>query len=479
MEKENVTLEDLREKPVAYKSDESLNDLKEVSIESIAPYKKENEEGASIMDDIFGEIDNGINRIAQQSVEFIKENEEKILQEELEEEMGEDTLEEEVEEETFKPDTEEENKTIVFNKYEIDEEDLEDEIDEEESIGEREENDKQIEKLKMNINEKIKPVIKKIDLSTFTISKKPISVNNALKSSVSSDSVVNWGLFESKIPITMKEFKGYEIGNLDIRNQVGISRYNGYKNIYGNIFDHIHGTKPKTLEEWLKAVSFFDIPHLFFSIYMASFKDANYIPYNCTNPDCKETFISDNINLEDMVKYDSEEIKNHAMEIINKEYNEEDISYEVTLEQISDNYVFGFKEPSIFNILFENSILDEKFTSKYSDLLAIISFIDQIYVIDFESEQLRPVEIEVDPDNLRKTVKSKVVRYAKIIKTLNSDQIHEIESITRKIQEKHEKIHYVIPECKCTKCGTVIKETEIGSEDLLFTRHQLKSIANS
>lgn len=357
----------------------------------------------------------------------------------------------------------------------ISDEDLLSELDEEDK--KRDDSD-QMDAIKSKIKEKIRPVTNAIDLSTFTVSRTAISVNNALKvqSNTNPVHVVDWMLYNSEMPISMREFTGYEIEKLNPSNG-GRNRFNTYKDVYELIFSHVVDTnKPETLEAWLKLTNFYDTDHLYFAIYKACFDKANYIPYSC--PHCKNVFVTDDIKVDDMVKYRDAEAKAKAHEIMSKVGGYTSHEFDVELVQISDNYVLGFKVPTIYNIVFENAILDEKFTNKYADLLSIISYIDSIYVIDYKTSELRPISLDFFENNMAKTIKSKIIKFSKLLQGLNSDQLQLISAMINSIAEKNNAITYVLPEVTCPECKENIKETPMSAENLVFTRHQLAGIAS-
>lgn len=503
-ENKKVTLSELRQEEAPktrfkFSNDElpkDISNMQEASISNIAPYKGDEEPKESIIDSALNEVDLAIEALAQESMEFARKRHEEEIEESIMAEIeDEDDIESEIEEDDDEIEdesihqvkvTEEPKQKRIIVKTEEDsiiednkdiEKELEEEINEEiEDKNEDDELDEQLSDLKTSLKEKVHAVTNKIDLSTFSISNKPISIANALKTKASHIPKFKWGLFETGLPLTMTEFKGFDITNLSLRNYT--DRYQGYTEIYKLIYDHIvDENKPKTCEQWLKLINFYDIQHLYFGIYQASFKDANYIPYNC--PHCGETFISDNLPIESMVKYKDDATKEYTKEVMNKCYDDDTSKYDIELVQVSDDYVIGFREPSIFNVIFENAILDQKFTEKYAKVLSNLSFIDTIYTIDRETSSLRPIECDYYPNNLKKSVKSKIVKYNKILNMLNSDQLYEIDSIINSIGKKHETVSYVLPEIKCPKCGKTIEEEEMGTENMLFMRHQLKSIANS
>lgn len=439
--------------------------------------KREVEEKNILIDDAFNSLMNVTDRIEKESEKFHQELAEYEMQEEEEKLLTEDddSEDDELEEETPVVKTEEPKANIkVPTTLEIDEDDFKDDEDDEDDI--KDERDVQFDEMKSKIKETIKPINKKIDLASFKISKRPVSVANALKTSSSKKTIVDWALFSSEKAISMTEFTGFEIEKLNPRNSTR-NNLNTYTDIYKLIFEHIvDPNKPMTMEEWIKGIKFYDQNHLYMAIYRASFHGSNYIPYDC--PHCKNVFVTSDISMEDMVKYKNDEAREKAKKILEKETTTETHEYDVDLVQISDDYVIGFKDPSIYNVVFESIVLDDKFLEKYAELLQIISYIDSIYLIDYETSELRPIEVQEFPNNFKKTVKSKINRYAKVIQSLNSDQFNQLESILKERDERHDGVSYVLPQVKCTKCGKDIEERPMTSEDLLFTRHQLARIAN-
>ncbi len=356
----------------------------------------------------------------------------------------------------------------------IDDEDaeLEDELNDDND----KEADERTEKLKAAIKGKIKPVAEALDLNSFTITNKPVALSSTLNNTIASTvRTADWALYASGVPVTMKSFTGTEISKLN--DTAGKTRYNAVKDQYGMIFDHIvdRGDKPKTVEEWSKTISFLDIENLWFAVYRACFEGANYLPYTCGS--CNEIFLSDSTPIMDMVKFTNDEARSKFNTILNTETNPHPNLITSEMVQVSDNYVFTFREPTIYNMIFESAVLDKEFTDKYSDLIALIVYIEDIYYINRETRQLQPITHKVFPNNLAKTTKAKIIQFSKIIQTLNSDQYSSIMAYIQQINSKGDDISYVIPEATCPKCGSVINEQSYRATDLVFTRHQLATLA--
>lgn len=453
----------------------SINDLKgtkkvEVDISELKPKRELEDPNKKFIDNTFDVVDKALGRIANEAVQY----QEKLKEEEFEQELEKEIDDEEgLEEEISLSNVEEEEVNKSISALSLDEEDFEYDEDEEEDT--KSDSEKQMKDIKTKIKEKIKPIANVIDLSTFTISSKPVSVSNALKVTTTKHTA-DWVFPAEGRAISIEEFTGLELEKLNPNNS-SRNRVNTYKDIYELIFKHVvDANKPATMEQWVKKVNFFDLDHIYFAIYKASFEGSNFIPYSC--PHCNEVFVSEDVSIEDMVKYKDDKAKERIMDLLNSDTTTQKDTIDVEVVQISDNYVAGLKEPSVYNMIFEHVILDEKFTEKYSELLSLVSFIDTIYFIDRDNNELRPIEPKAYPENIVKTVKSKISTYGKILQSLNSDQFYQFNAYMKAIQERHDEITYRLPEVKCPKCEKEIKEAEMTAESLLFTRCQLVGIAN-
>lgn len=358
--------------------------------------------------------------------------------------------------------------------FNIDEEDMEDvdlEADDDQpSLVEEISDADNLDEFKSELSEKIRPVANKLNLASFTIVNKPVSLSPAI---METDRVaMSWVLPNSGQYIAMSEFTGQELEQLT--DYAGTDRFQTMRNRYKLFYDHIISPKPDTLEQWLKTISFADIDHLFFAVYGANFAGSNFIPYDC--PGCKTTFLSENIPLEDMYKFENEESEKKFKEIRESQKSTMTGLYVSEVTQISDKIAIGFRDPSIYTMIFEPIRLDEKFLNKYRDPIAIISYIDNIYYINAENQTLSPINYKVDVNNMAKTVKAKIITYAKILKNLSPDQYYIILSYIGSISQKTTNIKYVKPEVICPKCGTTIPEEDVRAEDLVFTRARLASL---
>ena len=262
-----------------------------------------------------------------------------------------------------------------FFDFDVDEED--------DAIEDDDTTDEELEQVKVEIKNNIKPITNVIDLSKYTISKKPASSSALLKSVESVVKTADWVLYAAKKPITMSSLNGVDLDHFNPRNiSNSRNRINTYKQLYSIMYKHIQDeNKPASLEAWTKTIPFYDIDHLYFAVYRACYSDNNIIPYSC--PKCNKTSMI-KVDIESMVKFDKPEIEEEFKKIYNRDVTSAD-TYKAELVQISDNFVAAIKLPTVFSVIFENAALDEKFLDKYSDILGLITYIDALYLIDTET----------------------------------------------------------------------------------------------
>jgi len=390
---------------------------------------------------------------------------------------------------------EEEEEEKIDIEPEVEEIDNDDSIEEEEEESSEEEvvydetqdatnNDEDLlAKLKSLATERLKPVSKRMDISSFTVVKKPIS--NVKQFKVNPVKSAKWVLMYQQATVFMKEFTGAELEKLREFTQDAsnprMPNTSALMRRYRMIYDHITSPKPATFEQWLKTTPVYDEDSYFFAIYIASFKGANYIPRDCVDTDkCKETWLTDDIPIMDMVKFGSDEAKAKFTKI----YHEEDSSttkaglYVSEVVPISANVAIAFKEPSLYNRV-EFLSLDNDFRNKYSSIIDYIPYIDSMYFINEEDQTLIPVGYKSFSDNTIKTTKSKVQQFAKVLDTLSIDEFGIIRPYVRAIEERSSGVSFILPESTCPKCQKVVPEVETSAEELLFTRYQLGALVNT
>lgn len=325
-------------------------------------------------------------------------------------------------------------------------------------------------KLKAELSKKMKPVTKKFDLSAVAVSNKPITVSNATNKVVRMDKkIFTWALPRSKRPVSVKAFTATELNVL----QSYVENRSRSRDVFKTIWDHIIGNKGDSFDTWAKCTSYFDVDHLWFAIYGACFNGANYLPYTC--PKCNEVTVANDIPLETMCKSDKpgakEEIEKLRHIADDPDFGNVFAGYRV---QVSDQFVFEFKEPSIYDTVIVPTMFDAEFSRKYSDIIGVCAYISNIYCIDMEGDTpvLRPIAVKEFINNETKTQKAKVIQYAKIIRTLESDQYNVIMGHINAMNES-DSVYYCLPAVSCDHCKQEIEEERSAAADLVFMRHRL------
>ena len=367
-------------------------------------------------------------------------------------------------------------------KDDIDEEDgdlypsNEDETPDAPDLEDMSEEDRQkvVDEIKSQIKSNINP-IKKFDLDKFKIKKKPVSISTIMKITKAETNIADWVLPVSRRSISCSAISGTEIIKLDPRNS-NRNRLNTYRDIYRIIYDHIIDNNKPEFEAWLKTTPYHDLEHYYFCIYKATFGKNNFMNRECTNPKCKHTFIAD-INVDDMINYANDDAKSLVTKIFEHDTTTRNHEIENDLVQISDTYAVSLSMPTIWSVVIESASLSQQFLEKYADLIDIYSFIDEIFFIDEENEELIPVDFKPVSNDQTKTIANKIRVCYNIINSLSSDQYITLLGYIRKMDSDNTIISYQVPECTCPKCGTKIEAESATADELLFTRHQLGAIA--
>ena len=412
--------------------------------------------------------------------------------EEIEEESDDDEIEEEEPVVEKLPEEEDDNVVEAFNEEEeelIEDNMVSDEssftpvVEEEEETTDTNTNNTQdetevLKHLQQLATERLKPVSKKLDISSFTVIKKPlININPVFKESKAR--VVKWVLPSQKSIVLMKEFSGSELEKLREYSENNRS-LDSLNRRYRMIYDHIMSPKPATFEQWLKVTPFEDVDHYFFAIYVASFKGANFLPEDCVNTKCGEIFMSDDINIMDMVKFENNEAKTTFADLYQSEAtptNGKSLYYTERVP-VTNTIAISFRQPSISNA-FEIVTLDNRTRDKYSAIIDYIPYIDTIYYIDEENRQLVPISYKTFPNDSQKTIRSKIQKYDSIFSTMSVDDFGIVKAYVRALTEHNSGISYVHPAVECPKCHTKTEEQKVSAEELVFTRYQLGSLVTT
>ena len=344
--------------------------------------------------------------------------------------------------------------------------------------------------IRISVKENFKPIDNKVDLSKFEIQKKPISASKVLnhikETPVRTATTVLYST--SKKVIEVSEFTATEIQKL---NPALINQNNFYTSLrdrYQLLYNHIvDPNKPATFEAWLKTVPEDAIDDYFFAAYKATFGAANILTYECPKEGCDNVFLKE-VPVMSMIKYKNDAVKKEYLDLLhNGKLNISKDTYSAGLFQVSDEYVFALKTPTLYERVFEPTLLDSQILDTYGQLITLITYIDEIYVIDQANNKLIPIDMQPVHTDPRKTVRRRIKTCASIIRTLTSDQLQTLTVETDKYDKPDSKrninndddedttpeIQYIYPECECPKCRSKIKEAVADPVDMLFTRHQL------
>lgn len=356
--------------------------------------------------------------------------------------------------------------------------DMDTDSDTEMEIQDRKE---KMQKVKEDIKNKVLPVSSKLDIRGFAVSNVPISLNNSVSMANSSHQAKSgrWALFSSRMPIVMTELLGMEIDEL-----IKLTRGQNFTasdliKRYTIFYNHIISPKPDTVDKWLKVVSIMDIKHLYGTAYKSTFDGVNYIPYDCENERCGNAFISDNMPFTSIIDYKDADARHEAESIYRSEPSTDSYSlYTTEIVPISPVYAMAFRDPSIYDAQIAPLYLDPDWYNKMEDEIAIATYVDSIYVIDQQNRTIRPLGIKEYKNDVKKTLKAKVLALAKVLNTLTSDQYNLISCYIEEINKTSDYVNYQMPEIICPECGTKIEARPESSMRMLFTRHRLTSLAN-
>lgn len=464
-----ITISDLNPE---LKKDESR--LRPLDLDTL-PKKVEEKGEPDPVQKTYDKLDKYVEEINNKAVEAIKENNERILTDQCISEN--DNIHEDTVLSSKSYDSVSVSLTTVKDEDDVS---SEEEKEAEKKLSDEELADIRMDKLKRLLKDKIKPVKKQIDLSTFTLNTKPNKIFQLFDMQSEQSFVSDWLLPGSNKIVSMEEFKGSEINSLNPQNS-SRTPLNTTRDVLYLIWDHIKNTNKPAFENWLKITKYSDLQHLYFAVYKASFDGINTVPYYCTSEKCDEVFLHD-VNIMDMVKFndkkDKEIFSKALIESRDSHYSEDELGIDMELVQISDDFAFALKDATLFSVQIEPLYLSQKFREENADNIGILMYVEDIYYINRETQSLDPVGYKEYPDSIAKTVGAKFKKYIDIVKALDSDQLYTLQALIAKINEKNMDVSYVIPGQICPKCGTKIEEEDRDASEILFTRHQLAALAN-
>lgn len=336
--------------------------------------------------------------------------------------------------------------------------------------------------LKAEILEKIIKQGRKLDTTSFAVSNKVIPIRDALRHSRYDKKVErtgSWPLMFAGRMYTATALRGPEVTTLsdydDADHEGGMLLTVPQAKI---MYEHdANPYKPPTLEAWAKTIPIADADNMFAALYIASLRGANYFPVVCPQPKCQFAKLTDDVDINTMIRFKSDKVKERFEKIKATPVTAElTTSYESVINVINDQYAVSIKLPSIYNMLFEYWTLDTNFMTKYAAVVTILTYVDYIYYINPVTKQYEPIGWKVYPGDATKTFKSKISTYSKIIREFEDYDfdilIALINAMSAKAQEERN-IQFFIPASKCDKCGADIPEREILPRQLVFMRQRL------
>lgn len=341
--------------------------------------------------------------------------------------------------------------------------------------------------LKSDILKKLINTGKTLNTSQFVVSNKVISMSDALRHipNRNAERVAIWPLLQANRPYKASALKGPEVALLadedssqEVRN-IGLSMTQ-----VKILFEHdANPYRPKSVEQWAKTIPFTDIENIFAALYVASLRGSNYVPLACPKQSCQHAYLSENLEIDHMLKFDNDAAKKRFETIKSMELTaKQSESYESILNVINDKFAVTIKIPSVFTMLYEYNTLDQDFKNKYKTMSAIIQYIDRIMYIDKDSSQFVPIGWKTYPGDYSKSFKSKIVTYAKILKEFNDVDFNLLMSLINSLINdalESRNVHFEIPETKCPKCKSTIPAREINARGLVFMRQRLVELATT
>ena len=331
------------------------------------------------------------------------------------------------------------------------------------------------ERFKASLSE-VKITRNPIDLSKFQIAKEPIS-SAAILSTIGATNKkrCDHPLLHSRRNMTFEECSGPELDALrkTINNSNGV---NGVIASLRFVYNHNIDANKKSFEAWCKSIRTEDIESLYFGMYKACYGDTNLIARaHADDKACNKTSLIDT-PIKDMLKFKDDEAQKLYDELMIQDTTNPGSKVKSQTMVISDDFVISYTDPTLYSTFIQYASLKPEITQKYSDQLNTMAYIDGFFRIDYTNKQLIPIAIKEYPNNINKTVMSKLKTYIDILKTLSNDQYN---VMTAKLDNVigDPKISYIYPETTCPECGGTISEEDVDSMlSLLFTRAQLVQV---
>lgn len=334
---------------------------------------------------------------------------------------------------------------------------------------------------------KLKSSTGAVDRSNYSISKKTLNTSSLLNRLKNSKvkKTADWPLLATGRNHTFIEADGPELEALQktIQNSNSI---NGVIASLRFVYNHIEDANKPGFERWCKLTKYEDLESLYFGVYKACYGDVNLIGRTCTKDEddknddhCGKTSVIDT-PINDMYKFEDDEAEAKFKKLYEQDTTTHNTTIESKIFEVSDQLAIGYSDPTIYTTLIQFSSLSQNILNKHEAMLNTLAYIDDLYFIDDKTKQYIRLDYKVYPDNLNKTIMSKLKAYVEFCKCITSDQYDAMVAKISQASESEPKISYILPKTVCPECGATIPEEPAGSMlELLFTHRQLTAIANS
>ena len=380
-------------------------------------------------------------------------------------------------------------KSMDIDEEDFDDLDNEDDVNTQDEISQEERDElskKSLEHLKSEILKKVINTSNKLNLQTMKMSSKVADVRDALritKSIAPKVTTGSWPMMYAKRNFVATALRGPDVAILVEAERSDNNRFGITVDQAKIMYEHdANPYKPSTVVGWSKTIPYDDLDAIYAALYLASLKGAYYMPRVCTDPKCQYSYLKTAPVLESMIKFPNDKVKEKFNKIKNINPTKENSqSYESTITVINDRFAVGLKVPSIFTVLYENSGLDDTFIDKYSNMITLMRYIDYLYIVDQEDNNIRRIEWKTYPGDYTKSFKSKIATYSKIFKEFDEADFSIVLALIRSMTSGDIALDntysYNIPEEKCPKCGHIIESDPTSAKEMVFTRQRLVELA--
>ena len=161
--------------------------------------------------------------------------------------------------------------------------------------------------LRNDIITKIINAGRKMNTSQLVVSNKVINIKDAMKNmKTTTAKTAVWPLMFANRPYIASALKGAELAMLNEDSNNGIMTVPQMQ----ILFEHdVNPNRPSTVEAWAKTIPYADLDNVFAALFMASLDGANFMPCNCSNDKCLNSWLSDDVPMEKLMHFADDETK--------------------------------------------------------------------------------------------------------------------------------------------------------------------------